>query len=283
MSEKDETGWFEGKWNDPVWSKVIAGTILAILTAIWVTVSHDWHVVGAWITSTWNWVKVGGNLPGWAQLLLYLGSAGFIYLVIVIVLAARRAAQNRIKPEIKFMGLIWRWQIRRRSDRDEMVSVIAFCPECEMQIHPTRVRDVPRNHTKFICDRCQGRPERLDFEGEPEEVEDRVIREAQRQLRLGILGKTAETQAPTLTPQLSEELEVIFEGLKWKWRFQGKSMVDVKVVCPACEYVITPFQENQYCPTLYNCPSCRGQLKAYFGTHSDLQERLARQVMKGGY
>jgi hypothetical protein len=286
MADKDAKGWLGKMWNDPVWSKVIAVAIVAAVGAIWATLEHKWGAVGSWITTawtaTWNWVKVGGNVPGWAQMLLYLFSGGFLFLVGVFAMAWYRKEENAIKPELKFMGLVWRWQIRRRSDRDEMVNVIAFCPECEMQIHPARFRDVPRNHTKFICDRCPGRPERLDFEGEPEEVYDLVIREAQRQLRKGILGKT-EAPMPALTPQLSEELELIFENLKWRWQFRGKQLVNVRVFCPVCNHAIQPFQENQFCPTLYNCPSCCGQIKAWIGTHANLQERFTRQVLSGGY
>ena len=290
MSEvkKGQKGWYEGMKDDPVWSKVIANFYWAILVGIaggLLYYLHGWPVVGAWIastwTSTWLWVKTGGHFPGWAVLLLSLGSGGFIFLLVVLALVARRAALNKVKTELNFMGLIWRWRIRRHVDRDEMVNVLPFCPICEMQLHPTRVRDVPRNHTKYFCDRCPGRPERLTFEGEPDDVEDLVVREAQRQMRLGILGKTTETHPPsTPTPQLGEVQETLFEGLRWRWRFRVGELVNIETYCPACDAPLPPSQENPDCPTLYNCRSCRAQIKVFVGIHDELQARFVRCVQR---
>jgi hypothetical protein len=280
MAEKDQKGWFERKWHDPVWSKVISAMILAFLGAIWVTLSHGWPAIGAWLStgpSTWKWVKVGSIVPGWAQILLYLGSAGFMYLVIILTLVTKGAAKNWVKPELKFMGLVWRWQIRKRADRDEMVNVFAFCPDCEMQIHPTRFRDVPRNHTKFICDRCPGHPVRLDFEGEPEDLADLVTREVQRQMRLDILGKT-ETQPHISISQPGETQETLFEGLRWQWRFQGDQLINIETLCPICFGALPPFQGNPHCPTLYRCRSCRAEIKTFLGTHDELQARFVRCI-----
>jgi hypothetical protein len=97
------------------------------------------------------------------------------------------------------------------------------------------------------------------------------------------IAELASSVAERRGPQPSELNDLIFEGLKWCWRFQGKQVIDVKVVCPICDLDIKPFQENQYCPTLYRCPSCRTELKAYLGTHTELQERFVRHVLKGGY
>jgi hypothetical protein len=234
----------------------------------------------AW-TSAWHWMGFGGNLPGWAILLLSLGSVGFIFLLVVLALVARRAALNKAKAsELSFMGLRWRWHIRKHGGMDELIDVVPFCLTCDMQIHPIRFRDVPHNHTKYICDSCPGRPERLKFDGEHDDLVDLVIREAQKQLRQGTLGKTTETSPPGLTPQPGELQETLFEGLRWRWRFQGGELVKIETVCPACDAPLPPYQENSHCPTLYNCRSCRAQIKVFMGTHGELQDRFVRCILR---
>ena len=307
--EEKKKAWLERKWNDPVWSKVIAGIILFILGgigAVVVTLLHGWPAIWGWVktawTTVWHWVGGTASIPNWLLVVLSLCALAILAVVIVVIWAICRSPERVIQEitEFSYLGLKWRWQIQRLPDRDTIVNLYPYCPVCDMQLRVVRFRDVPRNQTKCFCDSCPGQPEKFSKEGEPEEVMDQVMREILRQRRKGILGK-AEAPMPTApqptapqptapqptapqptAPQQSELHDLIFEGLKWYWRFQGKQVVDVKVVCPICDLDIKPFQENQYCPTLYRCPSCRTELKAYLGTHTELQERFVRHVLKGG-
>ena len=255
-------------------SGLVVAVIVSIVTSI---IPQGWHTVGTWISAAWKWLGGSASLPMWTLALLGLLAlvvlVGVAIFACVLLLGAKKIA----KPsEIDFKGLKWRWRWRQ----GDLDNIATFCPVCDMQIHPTYYpRGLPPQ-TIYFCDRCN--QEKLKVEGKPTDLTDVFTREIQRQQRRqrqGVLGSEAKS-LPEPAPVPGELNETLFEGIRWRWRFLGNEMVEIDTYCPHCDFHVQPYQENPYCPTIYDCPSCRAHLKVHLGTQADLRDRFVRLVQR---
>src|SRR5260221_7157106 len=92
-------------WNDPVWSKVIAAGILALVGAIWLAHKANWLPAMwnvptvAWhgITVAWAYLLGTTTIPRWKLGVYMLGTGLSVLLVaglIVILWKAKKEAQS---------------------------------------------------------------------------------------------------------------------------------------------------------------------------------------------
>lgn len=172
-------------WNDAVWSKVIAGIILAVGATIASYFLDWWPAIGRFATRSYVFTKASSSISNWLLLLL-----GLLALPTVLITGA--VVWQKIFPKSAgsswrnytsdiFFGLRWRW---RYFDDGQIYDVHTFCPYCDFQVYALNVsafRVV--DHIAFQCDGC-GR--RLgDFQESFESLEDKTTRFIQQKIRNG--------------------------------------------------------------------------------------------------
>ncbi len=145
------------RWSDPVWSKIIATTIVAIVSALFyglVWLYQDTKFV-VWLK---NWAITQTPVANWILVLLALLS---LCLAIGVVLATRRFWSQKKHSKKKkptsyrnytsdtISGICWRWEYAPPGD---VWSLIPYCPNCDLQIEPTIFRSDGR--VTFACRVC---------------------------------------------------------------------------------------------------------------------------------
>jgi hypothetical protein len=166
-------------WNDPVWSKVIAGAILAAAGGLFA------YFLGWWPAIIRGAVQQYA-LPNWLLILLALAA-----LPTPILMGA--ALWYRVFPTPAqsppwavytsdvLLGVRWRW---RYGQGWALYDLTCFCPACDFQVYAATAgafRAAPL--ITFRCDSC-GR-HIADFDGSVEELESKVTRLIQQKLRIG--------------------------------------------------------------------------------------------------
>lgn len=172
-------------WRDPVWSKVIAGVILAALLAAGSYLLNWWPAIGSLLGTALVFLLSTSSLPNWLIGLLVVLSA-------LPILAVAASAWRGFVPSATlhdwstyqtdcFFGLRWRWSYYSDGQIRDMHS---FCPGCDYQVfshHASGYRAV--DLIAFTCDSC-GRS-LGEFQEPYESLESKVIRLIQQKLRNG--------------------------------------------------------------------------------------------------
>jgi hypothetical protein len=144
-------------WHDPVWSKVIAGVILAVSATVATYFLHWWPAIGEFISQCFTFAMASSTTPNWLLFVL-----GLLALPMVILLGA--IVREKIFPPQPsspswrsyttdfFFGLRWRWTY---GSRGEIYNAHTFCPNCDFQVF---ARDVSSyrviDHIAFHCESC---------------------------------------------------------------------------------------------------------------------------------
>lgn len=171
-------------WNDPVWSKVIATAIVAVLAMVATYFLNWWPVLGRMFSEGWSRVVQKTPTPNWLLAILVLLAVPA--LLVIGAISWRWAFPPRPPPASwadyttdSFLGLRWRW---RYLDGGLPHEFHTFCPICDYQVVAERAgayQAVPR--IAFHCDVC-GRD--VAVFGEPLEVlESKVGRLIQQKIR----------------------------------------------------------------------------------------------------
>ena len=160
-------------WHDPVWSKVIAAAVIAMLTWIANLFFHWWSWAGLLrnaarlLKTAWEFVFSTSPVPHWliglGVLLIILAAA----ILIVASTAAHQAkstqfAQISLPPwhsytTDMFYEVRWRW---RYDIAGQVTDLNCFCPRCDCQLFiqepsPILFHGIPnREPTLFCCPRC---------------------------------------------------------------------------------------------------------------------------------
>lgn len=171
-------------WKDPVWSKVIATGILAIIASVGAYLLGIWGDIGLIISQSWAFICESTFTPNW---LLGLMSIPCILIIVALIEEARDkfiekepvlSYKNYNKDE--FFGLTWAWRYLNGG----VDNLHSLCPHCEYQI-------LPKNSSIYIaapsyeysCDDCNYSAG--SFEGHPENINQRVKLKIQQNLRTG--------------------------------------------------------------------------------------------------
>ena len=175
-------------WNDPVWSKVIAGAMLAAAAGVGSYLLNWWPSIGQWLFHAWTSLAQVTPIPRWLVLLLIL------FAVPVILLAAfgvwywtfrsgekNQAADWRCYTNDSFFGLRWRW---RYVTGGTPVDITCFCPRCDYQVYPENSGPFRRfEEIRFRCDSCGSKLG--EFQESYQSLENKVVRFIQQKLRNG--------------------------------------------------------------------------------------------------
>ena len=172
-------------WNDPVWSRVIAGVILAVGASTGAYFLNWWPIIGGFTKRGYNFIFVTTNVPNW--LLGILGIVCLPTIFIVLALAWEQISPKKqntesgwrsYKSDIYF-GLRWRWKYFQDGSIHD---VFTFCPYCDFQVFPyntSSYRIIDR--IGYHCDSCGRDLGQLDES--QDSLEDKVIRLIQQKLR----------------------------------------------------------------------------------------------------
>lgn len=173
-------------WHDPVWSKVIAGVILAAGAAIGAYFLNWWSAIGTFFASAGDFARAPTSIPNWGLLIL-----GLLSLPTVVLLSA--LAWQAVYPQKStplswrtyttdiYFGLRWRW---RYLDDGLIYDTHTFCPHCDFQVYAQDVSSYRFiDHIAFHCDSC-GR-HLGEFQESPASLENKTKRFIQQKIRNG--------------------------------------------------------------------------------------------------
>lgn len=175
-------------WNDPVWSKVIATAIVAVVGVVASFAWGWWPPIGRTIAQAYDYLGSSTEVSNWLILvlaLLALFAVAFISVLVWIRFAPTTADAPTWKDYTKdeFFGLKWRW--RYRAD-DTIGDICTFCPICDFQVFPRPARPYPNNQGSSITYDCDGCGEHLaDVAEDPNALENKVERSIQQKIRAG--------------------------------------------------------------------------------------------------
>lgn len=172
-------------WADPVWSKVIAAGILAVVGLAATYLAGWWPPLANVFLSLSSLMVSVTAVPNWLLALLILGAIA-VFIVLTIVLWAI-AFPSKSSPSFinytqdEFFGIRWRW----RYDGDTSIyNLVSFCPRCDYQVHPRNVSGFRAiDHLGYRCDDCGATLG--DFEMSLEELSSRVTRKIHQKIRTG--------------------------------------------------------------------------------------------------
>ena len=143
-------------WNDPVWSKVIAGVILAVLAVIGTYLLNWWSTIGRFIKRIWGFIFSTTVVPNWLLGILCLPFLLAILIICALVWDKFHPSHTR-KPDWHtytsdiFEGLRWRWNYRYDGETCDLYS---YCPHCNLQINPDDSMIYLTGQIRFHCDGC---------------------------------------------------------------------------------------------------------------------------------
>ena len=101
-------------WNDPVWSKVIAGTILGGGALLGSYFLNWWPIIGRFTTNVSDFTFLSTSLPNWVIGFLCLLAVPSVVVVAILVWQSLFPSSSNIanwrhyRTDILF-GLRWRW------------------------------------------------------------------------------------------------------------------------------------------------------------------------------
>lgn len=172
-------------WHDPVWSKVIAGSILAAIGVVVTYFLDWWSAIGHFLKATIDFFLASSSIPNWILSILIL-----VFLAVVAVVAT--SIWERFNPKAKaatwdnytcdtFFGIVWRWRYRYGAIKD----LTTYCPTCDYQVFPkdfSSYQSSPR--WIFQCESCG--KQFAEIRQSTTELESKVERFIQQRIRKGI-------------------------------------------------------------------------------------------------
>jgi hypothetical protein len=179
-------------WSDPVWSKVIAGVILAIGATVVSYFLNWWPTIGRFVSEVYAFAFSTTSVPNWfIALMVILSIPTFI---IAIVLAKEKiwletknseSGWRSYKSDI-YIKLRWRWKY---FDDGGIYDLVSFCSHCDFQVfaqNASAYRVVDR--IGFHCDSCDRTLNEIDES--IDSLENKIKRFIQQKLRTGAWAET---------------------------------------------------------------------------------------------
>lgn len=174
-------------WSDPVWSKVIAGAILAVAGVIITYFLDWWPAIGVATSGLFTYLGESSSIPNWiigvgatCSLLVAFVVAAIIW-QIIFPSATDSEPSSRTYISDQFYGLRWHWQY---SSSGDIYPLYPCCANCDYQVQPENVSGYSAVlQIQYRCDLCG--KEVGPFDIDPDQIENRVERMIQQKLRTG--------------------------------------------------------------------------------------------------
>jgi len=174
-------------WNDPVWSKVVAGLILAGLASAAAYFLNWWPSIRRTLMLGWRSVFQTTTVPNWLLGLFVILALPVLALAawIILSLATSKVSRDdrsargdwRSYTTDEFYGLRWRW--RYLLDTGTPDGLASFCPHCDFQVYPENAS--PFRAVDQIVYRCDSCNQPLSsFDESPIALEKKVARSIQQ-------------------------------------------------------------------------------------------------------
>lgn len=173
-------------WGDPVWSKVIATGIVAVVAVVATYLAGWWPTFAAFAKKVASFGAATTTVPNWLLILLSLCAVALLFFLGIALWTIIAPGSSEPLPrasyrEDDFFGIRWRWSYNTDGD---IVRLMSFCPGCDYQIYPRDVSGYQEpEHLKYNCDDCGARIN--EFKMPEEEIESRVIRQIHKKIRSG--------------------------------------------------------------------------------------------------
>lgn len=172
-------------WDDPVWSKVIAGTILSVGALIVSYFLDWWPRIGRFANNVYDFAFLSTTLSNWVIGILGILAAPTVIVVVILIWKKLFSASSNIDwrnyRADSFSGLRWRWNY---FNDGQIYDMHTFCPYCDFQVfaEDTRAhRAVGR--IAFRCDSCG--PGLGEFDEPYPSLANKVERFIQQKIRNG--------------------------------------------------------------------------------------------------
>ena len=148
-------------WHDPVWSKVIAGTILAIGSFITMYFFDLLTVFKSAAKLIVKFVFLATAVPN--LILIITGLLSIPTVALILYLIKKKISPSKTTPVTLawwsayksdcFFGLRWRWKYSG-TEEPKIYEVSTYCPKCDYQVYGQRttIWDTP---IAFYCDCCK--------------------------------------------------------------------------------------------------------------------------------
>jgi hypothetical protein len=191
--------------DDPILNKVAAGVLVFLIVGLLAFLGQR-YIPGGWASvfdvasSAPGWISDGLKykieVPVWVSILI-IGAVGVVFWRLAHASEAyqqrcidlgreveelrQEMAQDQpvdLPPiqEIPFKGLCW-----RRTPAGHPDPVEALCPNCDLQVHPTRRFSLNGSPVKYLCEHCG--KEIAKFDVAHRVLVDQVLREIERRER----------------------------------------------------------------------------------------------------
>jgi hypothetical protein len=183
-------------WNDPVWSKVIAGVILTVVATIGAYFLDWWPSIGSFIWNCYKSIFFTTTTPNWLLGILCILSLPTIVIALALLWEkVHPKKQNdshswRSYTTDNYFGLRWRWKYYQDGG---IYDVYTFCPHCDFQVFPydaSGYRIIDR--IGYQCDSCGRDLGQVDESRDS--LENKVIRLIQQKLRTGLWPRQNDEQ-----------------------------------------------------------------------------------------
>jgi hypothetical protein len=173
-------------WHDPVWSKVIAGTILALAAGVGAYFFDWWPSIKGIAQGIIDFLQSQTAVPNWLlgvmAIPMLFGIYVFGYVIWKGYFTNNQTPTWRNYVKDSFFEIHWSW---RYSESGQIFDLYSFCPNCDFQIYPRRHLDVWRDftHISFHCESCG--KDLGNFSDDVEQFENKITRHIQRNIRSG--------------------------------------------------------------------------------------------------
>lgn len=173
-------------WHDPVWSKVIAGIILAAGSVVGTYFLNWWPAIGEALAYIYQCLMARSSLPNWGLLILGLTSIPSLLLFGIMSwqLICPQKSQSiswRSYMSDLYFNLRWRWKY---FDDGQIYDVHTFCPHCDFQVYAQdRSSFHAIDHIEFHCESCNRNL--AEFEESFKSIENKTKRFIQQKIRNG--------------------------------------------------------------------------------------------------
>ncbi len=172
-------------WNDPVWSKVIAAGILALVAALTTYLLNWWPKIGGYISNSCMIIKSYSVVPNWLLGILGLLAIPTILLIIALIYSLLNPTPQKT-PDWKtytndtLFEIRWRWKYFNNAISD----MHTFCPHCDFQIYPQNASGFNAiDRITFYCDSCH--KSLASFDEPYFSLENKAKRFAEQRIRNG--------------------------------------------------------------------------------------------------
>lgn len=178
------TAIFKKLWHDPVWSKVIAGAILALGATVATYFLNWWPTIGGFANSLIAFTLASTPTPIWLLLVLALLALPMLIFIGALVWQsvfpskAHSPSWQNYTTDI-FFGLRWRWKYGTGA---QIYDAHTFCPHCDFQVYAKDISSYRFiDHIAFHCDSCSRHLG--EFHESFNSLENKVKRFVQQKLR----------------------------------------------------------------------------------------------------